>query len=267
MHDYQFSTIKIAPQSAHKEPVAIGVILYDPKNGEVYRRFTDNWDEVRRRTGLVTLPDLRSITDEGPIKVGDDYLANLSANQFPDTLLVTRPCNLMPFNTPFDALEWTFGTHVGLPPQIGDDLPSGRRADVLLGRRIIAMKFSPGSYKHRYRFWLDPFRIQFPHVFLKDGVPCEALFAASISSRSAANAIRRRICDIVSIRKWHDANVGFRMCAVESVGDAKRADSSVRETMGLLDKWDVGVVYWDSVDDMLGQIRESVSPAPLAKPR
>ena len=123
MHDYQFSTIKIAPQSAHRAPIAVGVILYDPKKGEVYRRFTDNWDEVRRRTGLATLPDIRSVTDEGPIKVGDDYLANLSANQFPDTLLVTLPCNLMPFDTPLDALEWTFGTHVGLPPRLGGGPP------------------------------------------------------------------------------------------------------------------------------------------------
>lgn len=129
------------------------------------------------------------------------------------------------------------------------------------------MKFAAGSYKHRYGFWLDPFRIRFPPVFLKDGVPCEALFAASIGSRSATNAIRRRICDIASIRKWHDANVGFRMCAVEPTRDEGRACLPVRETVGLLDKWGVGVVYWDGVDDMLGQIRERVSPAPLAKPR
>ena len=117
MHDYQFSTIKVVPQSARKEPVAVGVILYDPKRGEIYRKFTDNWDEVRRRTGLATLPDIRSITKEGPIKVagGGRYLADLAENQFPDALLVTRPNNLMPFDTPLDALEWTFGTHIGLP--------------------------------------------------------------------------------------------------------------------------------------------------------
>ena len=267
MHDYQFSTIKVAPQSAHREPVAVGVILYDPKKGEIYRKFTDNWDEVRRRTGLATLPDLRSVTDEGPVEAGDDYLADLSANQFPDTLLVTRPCNLMPFDTPRDALDWTFGTHVGLPPRIDGGPASGRRADGMLGGRIAAMKFVPGSYRRRYAFRLDPLRIRFPHVFLKDGVPREALFAASISSRSATNAIRRRICDIASIRKWHGGSVGFRMCAVESARDARRAGPPVRETMGLLDKWGIGVVYWDGVDDMLGQIREIVSPAPLARPR
>ncbi len=267
MPDYQFSTIKIAPQSARREPVAVGVILYDPQKGEIYRRFTDNWDEVRRRTGLATLPDLRSITVEGPVEVGDDYLASLSANQFPDTLLVTRPCSLMPFDTPRDALDWTFGTHVGLPPRIGGGHASGRSADGMLESRIASMKFVPGSYRRRYGFRLDPFRIRFPHVFLKDGVPCEALFAASISSRSATNAIRRRICDIASIRKWHGGNVGFRMCAVEPTRDERRACSPVRETMGLLDKWGVGVVYWDGVDDMLGQIRESVSTALLARPR
>ena len=35
MPDYQFSAIKIVPQSASKEPVAVGVILYDPKKGEI----------------------------------------------------------------------------------------------------------------------------------------------------------------------------------------------------------------------------------------
>lgn len=266
MPDYEFSTIKIVPQSARREPVAVGVILYDPKKGEIYRRFTDNWDEVRRRTGLATLPDIRSITEEGPIRVGDDYLANLSANQFPDTLLVTRPNNLMPFDTPRDALEWIFAAHVGLPPRPGDDGSRPcRRADAMLGGRIAAMGFAAGSYRHRYEFRLDSLRIRFPHVFLKDGVPRDALFAASVASRSAADAIRRRICDVASIKRWHDADVAFRMCAVESRHDAEKSVSPVRETMGLLDKWDIDVVYWDGVDDALAKIRDGVSPVPIAQ--
>ena len=266
MPDYQFSAIKIVPQSARREPVAIGVILYDPKKGEIYRRFTDNWDEVRRRTGLATLPDIRSITEEGPIRVGDDYLADLSANQFPDTLLVTRPNNLMPFDTPRDALEWIFAAHVGLPPRTGDESSrSCRRADAMLGSRIAAMGFAAGSYKHRYEFHLDTLRIRFPHVFFKDGVPRDALFAASVASRSAANSIRSRICDVASIKRWHDADVTFRMCAVETRHDAERSVSAVRETMGLLDKWDIDVVYWDGIGDALTKIRDGVSPAPIVQ--
>ena len=266
MPDYQFSAIKIVPQSARREPVAVGVILYDPKKGEIYRRFTDNWDEVRRRTGLATLPDIRSITEEGPIGVGDGYLAGLSANQFPDTLLVTRPSNLMPFDTPRDALEWTFEAHVGLPPRAGDDGSRPcRSADAMLGGRIAAMGFAAGSYRHRYEFRLGSLPLRFPHVFLKDGVPRDALFAASVASRSAANAIRRRICDVASIKRWHDADVAFRMCAVESRHDAERCASAVRETMGLLDKWDIGVVYWDDIGDVLAKIRDDVPPVPTAQ--
>ena len=66
MPDYQFSTVKVVPQSARRGPVAVGVMLYDPARGEIYRRFTDDWDEVRRRTGLAGLPDIRSVTEEGP---------------------------------------------------------------------------------------------------------------------------------------------------------------------------------------------------------
>lgn len=266
MPDYQFSAIKIVPQSASKEPVAVGVILYDPKKGEIYRRFTDNWDEVRRKTGLATLPDIRSITEEGPIKVGDGYLADLSANQFPDTLLVTRPNNLMPFDTPHGALEWIFEAHVGLPPRTADDAsPSTRRADALLGDMIEAMGFAAGSYRHRHEFRLGSLRIRFPHVFLKDGAPRDALFAASVCSRSAAGAIRSRIGDIASIQRWFTPGVAFRMCATESRHDAEAASSAVRESMDLLGKWGVGVVYRDGIGDALAEIRDGVSPAPVAR--
>lgn len=266
MPDYQFSAIKIVPQSAGREPVAVGVILYDPKRGEIYRRFTDNWDEVRRRTGLATLPDIRSITEEGPIKVGDGYLADLSANQFPDTLLVTRPNNLMPFDTPHGALEWVFEAHVGLPPRTVDDAaPSSRRADALLGDRITAMGFAAGSHRHMHEFLLGSLRIRFPHVFLKDGVPRDALFAASVGSRSAASAIRSRIGDIASIQRWCAPGIAFKMCATESRHDAETAGSAVRESMKLLDKWGVGVVYWDGIGDALAEIKDGVSPVPVAR--
>ena len=266
MPDYQFSTIKVVPQSARKEPVAVGVILYDPARGVIYRRFTDNWDEVRRRTGLANLPDIRSVTEEGPIGVGDNYLVTLSENQFPDTLLVTPPNNLMPFDTPDDALEWTFGAHVGLPPRAGVDGTSGRRADALLAERIAAAGFAAGSYKCRYRFNLHPPHVVFPHVFLRGAVPHIALFAVSAQSGSAASIIKSRICDIASIRKWTSTKAAFRMCAVEARGDDGWKRPAVRSSLALLGKWNVGVVYRDGLDDALSQIRDEVSAVPIARP-
>lgn len=265
MPDYQFSTIKVVPQSARMEPVAVGVILYDPAKGVIYRRFTDNWDEVRRRTGLANLPDIRSVTEEGPIGVGDNYLATLSENQFPDTLLVTPPNSLMPFDTPGDALEWTFGMHVGLPQRAGaDGLPS-QRADVLLAERIAAAGFTAGSYKRRYTFNLHPPYVVFPHVFLKGSVPRDALFAVSVQSGSATTIIKSRICDIASIRKWTSAKVTFRMCAVEARGDAGWKKPTVRRILALLGRWDVDIVYRDGLDDALSQIRDEVSPVQTAR--
>ena len=269
MPDYQFSTIKVVPQSACKEPVAVGVILYDPKRGEIYRKFTDNWDEVRRRTGLATLPDIRSTTKEGPIKVagGGRYLADLAENQFPDALLVTRPNNLMPFDTPLDALEWTFGTHIGLPARAdaGGDA-RGRRANALLGERIRAAGFAAGSYKCRYVFRARAPRIKFPHVFLEGTAPRAALFAVSVGSASAAGIIKGRIGDIASIEKWHTRDVSFKMWAAEARDGAELAKSVSRGIAELLEKWRVGVIYGDGIADALAKIRSRVSPAPAARP-
>lgn len=267
MPDYQFSTVKVVPQSSHREPVAVGVILYDPKRGEVHRRFTDNWDEVRRRTGLSSLPDMRSVAEEGPVKVADGYLAAMSEDQFPDTLLVTRPNNLMPFDTPRDALDWIFGTHVGLPARpVGGDA-HGRRADALLGAQIRDMGFARGSYKCRYEFRVRPPAVKFPHVFLRNGVPLAALFAVSVRSASATDTIKSRIGDIASIEKWHMKEVSFMMWAAEARDGAELAGAVAHGIAERLEKWGVEVVYQDGIGDALAQIRDRVSPAPASLPR
>ena len=268
MPDYQFSTIKVVPQNARSEPVAVGVILYDPKRGEIYRKFTDNWDEVRRRTGLATLPDIRPITEEGPIKVagGGRYLADIAEDQFPDSLFVTQPNNLMPFDAPRDALDWTFGTHVGLPAQAdaGGDARS-RCADALLGERIKGAGFAAGSYMHRYVFAAQAPHIKFPHVFLRGSAPRAALFAVSVRSASAADTIRGRIGDIASIRKWHMSDVAFMMWAAEAKDGAELAKMVSPGIAERLVKWEIEVVYRDGIGNALAEIKNSVSPAPAAR--
>lgn len=261
MPDYQFSTIKIVPESPRMEPVAVGVIVYDPKANTIYRRFTDNWGEAWRRAGYPPLPGLRSTTEDGPIEVGDDYLANTAKNQFPDSILVTPPNHLMPFDTPHDALEWTFATHVGVPPLGAGGSPAAGCPDRLLGDRIGAMGLAAGLYRRGYPFDLRPPRIVFPHVFLRDGVPRDALFAVSVRSRSAAHSIARRLCEILSIRKWHRSDIGFGMCTVEARADAGRddLDPAVRDAMDMLGRWGVGVVHWDGVRGELERIRRGMS--------
>lgn len=262
MPDYQFSTIKIVPQSAHKEPVAIGVILYDPEKGEAYRKFTDNWPEVRRRTGLPTLPDLGAMAEKGPVKVCDDYLNAVSEDQFPDSLLVTRPNNLMPFDTPHDALEWTFGTHVGLPARKGKRNAPSRRVDALLREQILTMQFPAGSYRRRYEFNTMSPSVMFPHVFLRDAVPYVALFAVFVKSPSATSIIRSMIGDIASIEKWHTTDVSFKMWAAEAKDGDDLASSPAHSMAERLKKWNVNVVYQDGIRDVLTEIKDRMSPAP-----
>lgn len=267
MPDYQFSTVKIVPQSARREPVAVGVILYDPKRGEVHRRFTGNWDEVRRRTGLAALPDIGTMAEEGPAKVADGYLAALSEDQFPDTLLVTRPNSLMPFDTPRDALDWTFGTHVGLPARPDGGHAPGQRADALLGERIKAAGFARGSYKRRYEFSVRPPPVRFPHVFLRDAVPRIAMFAVSAGPASATDAIKGGIGDIASIERWHAKDVSFMMWAADTRDGAELAGSVDGGIVEGLEKWGVKVVYRDGIGDALARIRDCVSSAQAALPR
>ena len=251
------------------EPVSVGVILYDAEN-TICRKFTDNWAEAWRRAGYQPLPGLRSAAEEGPIKAGYDYLARTARDQFPDRLLVTQPSRLMPFDAPRDALEWTFAAHVGVPPLgSGGSGPAAGHADGLLGDRIAAMGLAAALYRRSYRFDLRPPSIAFPRVFLRDGVPRNALFAVSVRSESAASSISRRLCEMLSIRKWIGGGVEFGMCTVETRADAERdaLEPAVRDAMDLFGRWDADVVHWDGVQGELERIRRDVSPQLAAWPR
>ena len=105
MPHYQFSAIQLVPRPGDGEPLSIGVILYDTDRNVAYRKFTDNWDEVRQRTGLGSLPDLRKVTEEGPFPAKGNYLDALAESQFHDSLLVTAPKRLMDFETHNAALD------------------------------------------------------------------------------------------------------------------------------------------------------------------
>ena len=56
-------------------------------------------------------------------------LADIAEGRFPDALHVSQPNNPVPFDTPRDALDWTFQAHVGLPARSageGGDAPPSR---------------------------------------------------------------------------------------------------------------------------------------------
>ena len=77
MTNCQVSTIMVVPHDGvHHDTLNVGVILYDPDRNVAYRKVTDNWAEVRRRTGFRYNAG-RGEGVQGPYSVGDNYLENL----------------------------------------------------------------------------------------------------------------------------------------------------------------------------------------------
>lgn len=116
MTNCQVSTIMVVPHDGvHHDTLNVGVILYDPDKNVAYRKVTDNWAEVRRRTGFRYNAG-RGEGVQGPYSVGDNYLENLVRGQVRDSLVVTPPKTLMEFATHGEALEWAYASRVGVPP-------------------------------------------------------------------------------------------------------------------------------------------------------
>ena len=260
MPHYQFSAIQIVPRPGDGEPLSIGVILYDADRNVAYRKLTDNWDEVRQRTGLGSLPDLRKVTEEGPFPAKGDYLDALAESQFHDSLLVTAPKRLMDFETRNAALDWAFKAHVSLPQKVLGPNGHPNRADSILGKKIKATLFPPGCHKAGYRFTLPTPAVRLPHVFLKDDTPRAVLFAASLRSASAHGIIKQRLADVLSVRKWTGlSDLDFTMCVVQQKREIGLLKQPVRDALQLLNKWNIGVTYWNDINKKLKQILQLVS--------
>ena len=255
MADYTFSTIKIVPQVARGESVNVGILLYDPAHKLLYRRLTDNWDEVRRRAGIGSLPDLGAISGDVPTKVGEDYLMSLAENSL-GNIVVTAPRPLMPFDTHQDAMEWVFRSQVGVP---SGGRRRAARADAVLAGLVGEAGFPRGSCLRGYKFGSGDVSVRFPYVFRKGDRPSAAMFAVSFSQAYALARIKERLYDILSIREWHGAGIEFTMFAVQSERDVDTLDDDVRNGLGMLDERRVGVVYMDGIRDALGRIRRLVS--------
>ena len=261
MPDCEFSTITVAPHGpAHPDPVNIGVILYDPGTNTAYRRVTDNWDEVRRRTGFVYIPGRDEQAVQGPFRVGDDYLKNLVEGQVRDRLVVSPPRNLMPFETHEAALEWVYSMQVGVPD-------SGGGAAARLRGEIARAGFPPGCYKRTHEFDLDGPAVRVPNVFFAGSRPRNALFALSFAAPGSHAAARMALGKVRTVRELAGLDVEFSACIVQDEHEVDKGRTDVRGCTGLLDKWGVECVYWDGVGDMLGRIRRAVLPHPSAPGR
>ena len=114
MSDYRFSTVRIIPDLIRGEPLNIGAILHDVDNSTIYRRFTKNWTEVKRRAGIERLPHAN-----GPASIENkEFLDALSAKAGKNSLVVTKPKPVSPINTPQETLDALFKVQVSLPVEL-----------------------------------------------------------------------------------------------------------------------------------------------------
>lgn len=255
MGNYAFSTIKLVPQAARGESVNIGVLLYDSSKHLLYRRLTDNWDEVRRRAGVESLPDLGAVSGEAPARVDDDYLQSLAEHSL-GSIAVTAPRPLMPFGTHESALDRVFRSQVGVPD-------GGRRrdtgADAILAGLVDEAEFPRGCCRRGYRFGGNGMSVRFPYVFGKGGRPSAAMFAVSLSQAHALARIKAGLYDVLSIREWHGDGIEFAMFAAQRREELDMLDGDVRNGLGMLGERRVNVVYMDGIRDALGRIRRLVA--------
>ena len=255
MGDYTFSTIKLVPEAARGESVNIGILLYDPSQGLLYRRLTDNWDEVRRRAGIGSLPDLGDVPEKSPARVDGNYLASLAESAL-GGIVITMPRPLMPFDTHQAAIEWVFRSQVGVP---GGGRRRAAGADAVLAGLVREAKFPNGRCRRGHRFGNGRVSIRFPYVFGRDGTPAAAMFAVSFAQAHALARIKQRLYDILSIREWHGDGIEFAMFAVQDRGDVDPLDGDVRNGLEMLSDRQVDVVYMDGIREALGRIRRLVA--------
>lgn len=261
----QFSTIRAVPHNPGSHASAnVGVILYDPGENIAYRKLTDNWREVRRITGFRYNPGSAEAAEQGPFGVEDDYLANLAKGQFMDSLRVTPPKSLMPFDTHEEALRWAYNSQVHIAALAGGKDGRADPADVRLKERILGARFPRGCYRRAHRFDLErPPAMRFPNVFFADGRPYRALFAVSLDAPGAYAAVKRRICEAETIKRQASTPPTFGMCTMQTGRQIDRGRPYVGNILDLARAWGVDSIHWDALDGELAEIRSAVSPPGL----
>lgn len=261
MPSFQFSTIQVVPHDLGRHAYAnVGVILYDPSENIAYRKLTDNWQEVYRITGFRYRPGAAEAAEQGPFDVEDNYLENLVKGQFMDSLRVTPPKSLMHFDTHRAALEWTYNSQVSIAALDGRKNGRADAASALLREKIALVRFPKWCYKSTYTFDLGrPPAMQFPNVFFADGKPYKALFAVSLSVPGSYATVKRRMCEVETIRRQAAAKPVFGMCTIQTKQEIDMGRPHVRDSLDLVKEWGVESIPWDKVDGELAEIRGIVS--------
>lgn len=265
MPDCQFSTITVAPHGpGHPDPVNVGVIVYDPCTNTAYRKVTDNWEEVHRRTGYRYIPGRDEPAEQGPFKVGDGYLQSLADGQVLDRLVVSQPKSLMHFDTSEEALEWVYSMQVGVPPRGGGRGQGGAAARL---RDMIARAGFGGCYKADYEIDLGGPAVRLPNVFLAGSEPRSALFALSLDSPDSHAEARVALGAVRAVRELAGLDVEFSACIAQAEHEADKGGECARRSLELLRKWNVECVYWDGLGAKLEGIRRAlVLPQAAAAP-
>lgn len=98
-------------------------MLHDVDNNRIYRRFTNNWAEFKRRTGIEYLPH----TDEPVTTKDGDYLDALASETGKDSLEVTKPKLVSPIKPPQEMLDTLFESQISLPEKRPDRTDTLRR--------------------------------------------------------------------------------------------------------------------------------------------
>ena len=262
MPAYTFSTVKIVAHAVRGEPVNVGVLLYDPARRLLYRRITDNWAEVRRRTGIESLPDLGALSKPGPVDADDGCLDDLSNNAPPSGIVVTRPRALVPFDGYRDALEWAFNSQISVPD--GEGAQEAEIADGIMVGLVRDARFPPGCYSRWHMFSDAKVPIRFPHVFKKGGAPHAAVFPVSLDGQDALARTEQRLYEIMSIREWTGCRMDFTMFAVRGGGGPPAARPGASRCVAMAEARGVAVAHGDGIRGVLDGIRRRVAPPPAA---
>ena len=263
MSDYRFSTVKIIPDLIRGEPLNIGVILHDVDNNTIYRRFTKNWTEVKRRAGIERLPHAN-----GPAAVEDrEFLEALSAKAGKNNLVVTKPKPVSPINTPQETLETLFKVHISLPERSsakrsprGGTLQKFRRS---LDATIQKMRFPSQTYERRYAFKSTVVDRRFPYAFFKDRFPHLCIDCLSFSKSNVLDMARNTFLDVELVRKSQKKSgsflTDFKIFSEQDRDEVDTADGRVQKSLEVLELSGIQTVYRKDHACELDKIRRIVS--------
>ncbi len=263
MSSYKFSTVKIIPDLARYEPVNVGVILHDVGNARIYRRFTNNWAEFKRRTGIDYLPH----TDGPGVAEDWNYLDALASETGRDNLEVTKPKPVSPTRAPQETLDTLFRIQISLPercPEKGsattNTLQEFRSS---LYRTIQKMGFPERTYERRYAFKATVVDRKFPCAFLKGGFPHLCIECLSFSAGNVLRTTKSAVSDIELVRKSQRKSGGlqtdFKIFSEQDRDEVHTADGRVRKSLEVLELSGIETVYKRDRQYELDKILKTVS--------